>query len=463
MFTASGNRFAFVAVATGLAAVAWACAGPTAPQEDNPPLASATTATSVDETRAHPPVSDTAPAPARAPGPAGEPAEPDAEPDAEPAGREFAGRESAGREFAGREFISEVQLLYRVVACAGDLPIPEHLDAAVVGKHCQRLNRRKARYRKRYLERARAFLTGLHPEGLPDTLVYPFAGGDLISALVAFPGAREITTISLEMAGDPRRIQTADRTTLRQSLSVMSREIGGLLSSGSNTSKNLSSAHKNYLPALLSSFLMGLAVHDLEPVSARFFQLREDGSIHYMDDTDIEALVEKTAERLKYDWQDANFSVAFANVELHFRRRGASPDEPVRVHRHIAANLDDRHLQAGGAVLRHLQAKGKVALLTKGASYLLWRKSFSRVREYMLGHLYWMLSDSTGIPPRYARQAGMKQTTFGRFHGSLLNADDGHNEDFRALWRAQPRRRLGFRFGYVDNKSNAHIVLTEPQ
>ena len=43
---------------------------------------------------------------------------------------------------------------------------------------------------------------------MPKTVVYPFGGGDLLSALVAFPDATEITTISLEQAGDPRRLRT---------------------------------------------------------------------------------------------------------------------------------------------------------------------------------------------------------------------------------------------------------------
>ena len=362
----------------------------------------------------------------------------------------------------GRDFIDEINLLYRTVACAGEQPVPDHLDARVIDNHCRRLERRKARYRKRYLKDALPFLMALHPPDLPDVLVYPFAGGDLISALVAFPEAREITTLSLEHAGDPRRIQDIGKSKLSHSLSGISRRIGGLLSSGSNTSKNLSAAHKIHLPAQLSSFLIGLAVHDQVPVSARFFSLRDDGSIRYLDDADIQTLEKQRANRLKYDWEDADFSIAFSNIELHFRQRGAGAEAPVRIHRHIAANLDDKHLAKNPAVLRHLQAKGKVTILTKGASYLLWRDSFSRIRDYMLAHLAWMLSDSTGIPPRFARQASMKQTTLGRFRGSLLEADDQHNDDFRALWRSQPKRRLPFRFGYVDNHSNAHLLITAP-
>jgi hypothetical protein len=131
------------------------------------------------------------------------------------------------------------------------------------------------------------------------------------------------------------------------------------------------------------------------------------------------------------------------------------------VHRHIAANLNDPNLAKQPALLRHLEAKGRVTAMTKAASYLLWRPDFSTLRNYLLDNMELMLSDSTGIPPRYARAAGFQQKTYGRFNGSLLHASERHNDDFRALWQRQPFRRVSFRFGYVDNKSRPHLLLTQ--
>lgn len=362
----------------------------------------------------------------------------------------------------GRDFIEEARMLYRVVACAGTAPVPPHLDARVVDVHCKRMAPRKAQYQQRYGKTVREFIAALRPQGLPSVVVYPFGGGDLISALVAFPDAVEITTLSLEHAGDPRRIRALTVPELQGSLEALSLEIGGMLSVSSNTSKNLSDAHQNLLPGQLSSFLIGLAVHGYEPVRVRYFTLEDSGAIRYLGEAEIEAMDQTLARQLKHDWAAPNFSPAFSNVEIEFRPVGAAPDAPVRVHRHIAANLADVHLAKNPAVLAHLRAKGRVAAMTKGASYLLWRPEFSAIRDYLLASMAWMLSDSTGIPPRFARQAGMKQTTYGFFYGSFLGADETHNEDFRALWASQPRRRLPFRFGYVDASKRAHLLVTEP-
>ncbi len=100
-----------------------------------------------------------------------------------------------------------------------------------------------------------------------------------------------------------------------------------------------------------------------------------------------------------------------------------------------------------------------------GASYLVWRADFSRVRGYLLDHLAWMLSDSTGIPPAYARPAGMVQETYGYYTGAFLEGAQAnrHDDDFIELWKTQRRRSLPFRFGYVDKDKQAHLVVTRPR
>ena len=103
-------------------------------------------------------------------------------------------------------------------------------------------------------------------------------------------------------------------------------------------------------------------------------------------------------------------------------------------------------------------------MLTKGASYLLWRGDFSMIRNYMLDHLAWMLSDSTGIPPLFAEPAGMVQETYGTYTGAFLEGSSGTPQIrvHRAVAK-NPRNQLGFRFGYVDAAGAGHLVITRPK
>ncbi len=378
---------------------------------------------------------------------------------------------------AGADFIDDARLLYRVAAC-GDLdqPLPELLtqgDAVraakitkLVDRHCKAILDKMAAFRAQYFDKGRAWFDVVVPKDVPATVVYPFGGGDLLSALVAFPNATEITTMSLELSGDPRRLRTLDVGALDRSLGALRAEIGGLISVGSNTSENLSAQQNNDLPGQVSSFLLGLVAGGYEPVSMRYFTLEDTGEIHYLEQAEIEAIDQEAAahrpKSLKHDWAPPTFSHAFANVEIQYRRIG---DTTIRVHRHIGWNLGDPYLAKHPQVLRHLERKGKVTLLTKGASYLLWTGNFSLIRTYMLDHLAWMLSDSTGIPTRYAKAAGMVQETYGAYSGAFLEGSQvsPHDEAFIEMWRTQKRRRLPFRFGYVDKDKQAHLLVTRPK
>jgi hypothetical protein len=367
---------------------------------------------------------------------------------------------------AAADFTAEAKLLFRIAACgASDEPLPDHVDAAVVERHCKAIRKAMDRYRDRYFVGGRAFFDELVPDDAPGVVVYPFGGGDLISALAAFPDATEITTISLELSGDPRRITTLDRAALERSLSALRVELGGTLQVGSNTSENLSASQDNDLPAQVSSFLMGLAAGGYEPIGMRYLQLADDGSIDYLDADEIAVIDARAkARRRKGTWTSPNFSEAFAHVEIRYRKRD-DPSGVVRVHRHFGWNLGDDVLTREPQLLRHLEAKGKVTMLTKGASYLLWKPSFRMIRDYMLANLTWMLSDSTGIPPAYASAAGMIQDPYGSYTDAFLPHVQGtrHSSDFRKLWQDGPKRKLPFRFGYVDSEHRAHLVVTRPR
>jgi hypothetical protein len=373
----------------------------------------------------------------------------------------------------GVDFVDDAKLLYRIAACGGsDQPLPVDLtrsDAKVtekltkiVDRHCKKINEQLEKFRAQYFEKGRAWFDDVVPKTAPTTVVYPFGGGDLISALVAFPNATEITTISLEQSGDPRRLRKLTPAQIDSSLGALRVEIGGLISVGSNTSENLSAQQRNDLPGQVSSFLLGLVAAGFEPTAMRYFRFDDAGTIDYLDQGEIDALEAGKKQSLKHDWQSPSFSRAFANVEITYKKPG---ETTLRVHRHIGWNLGDDYMTKNPQLVRHLEKKGKVTLLTKGASYLLWRGDFSVIRNYMLDHLAWMLSDSTGIPPAYARTAGMIQETYGYYSGAFLEGsqESRHDAAFIELWRGQKRRKLPFRFGYVDKDKQAHVVVTRPK
>jgi hypothetical protein len=361
----------------------------------------------------------------------------------------------------GEDFAGDVRLLYRAVACGGDEPLPPAFEPAVA-EHCAWLLGVLEKYRDDYLQRATPFLVKLRPAGLPPSVVYPFGGGDLLSALLTYPDGLEYTTVSLEHVGDPRRIRDMDAARLKTSLAELRRRIKGLFAYAESTSENLMQMQKGDIPGQLAFTLVALAAHGYEPVGLRYFRIEPDGTLHYFSADEIEKEAGQRARRLNTVWVSPDFAPVFSDAELTFKPKGAGAEAPLRVHRHVAANLSDAALKKDAPVLRHLEGKGKVAAMTKAASYLLWAEGFSHIRDYLLGHMAFMISDSTGIPAADAQKAGFVLETYGRFNAPFLAARKAPGDDLVKLWADQPYRELPFRYGYPDRSGQNHLLVTRP-
>jgi len=364
---------------------------------------------------------------------------------------------------APADFVAEARVLMRVVTCQGDAPLPAGFDEPTHAAFCKKQQRSIAAARDGYLPVASRFLAKLRPAGLPTTVVYPFGGGDLLSALTTYPDATDLTTLSLEHAGDPRRLGAiTSKEQLADSLEMIRYTSWGLLNANDSKTENLMKGQRGEIPGQLAFFLSALAVHGYQPVSLRYFRIEKDGALHYFTPSEI-ALVEKEdAKLLRGKWTEPDFSVAFSNSELTFAKPGEAP----RVHRHIAWDLSDPAVRKTG-IIQWLEQKGPIAAMTKAASYLLWREDFSRVRNYLLSRMVFMISDSTGIPPRYASKAGFVQETYGTYEVSFLETSPALDAEFVALWKEQPRRPLPIRYGYIDGtkegdkyKGNVHLMVT---
>jgi hypothetical protein len=351
---------------------------------------------------------------------------------------------------AGALFTKEVQAAFRVAACAGDDSfIPAGVDKKMVDTHCSMLTSGYAEYKKEWIDVAGPFLAKLRPANLPTTVVYPFGGGDLVTALATFPAATELTTISLEIAGDIRGIMKTDNKRLTTELATLREHLGKLFLKAHSRTINLDIETRGAVPGEAAFTLAALAIHGFEPVTYRYFDFADDGSLHWLTEEDI-TKAEKAGKTGR--------GGPFANAEIRFTKKG----EPgVRILRHVAYDLSDANLKRFPQLMKHLDTKPKVAAMTKAASHLLWDDAnFSIIRDWLMGHTDWMISDTTGVPPRIAKKFGFEQNYYGQYEyaepfGTVNNKDmNEFHEKFKG------NAPINFRYGYPDNKSHGHIVVT---
>jgi hypothetical protein len=346
------------------------------------------------------------------------------------------------------DFIADAKELLIVGACADGTS--SKVKPEIVAAHCKTVRAAQDEYKKTWINVAREFFAKLVPATAPKTIVYPFAGGDLASALTVFPDADEITTLSLEPAGDARALGRLDEKQIKASLQQVASELAFLYrASFSRTMNMIDAMRAGKLPTQLIFSLSALWLHGYEPLSLRYFQLDKDGTIVYLTAADLEKIdkVKDVATHNRY----------FANVELRFRKPGSKHEQ---VYRHILANLDDAHIKASPAALKHLEKKGTVTGMTKAASYLLSFGDFATIRKYLMDHVTWMVSDTTGVPPEYGKPAGFDYEVWGEWVGANMAAGNGAvANQWRALFKSQPARELPFRFGYPDAKLHGHLVV----
>ena len=355
---------------------------------------------------------------------------------------------TAHADGAPHEFIADAKVLLVVGACADGAP-PETIKPELVAAHCKIVKKSQDDYKAGWMTEADAFFAAHVPKTVPKTVVYPFAGGDLSTALTVYPDADEITTLSLEPAGDPLDLGRLKEKELKSALATVEKEIGSLYKSNFSVTMNMIGAMRGgQLPTQLIFSLSALWLHGYEPTSLRYFKLTKDGDIQYLTDDDVTA-----AEKIK----DAGArNLKFANVEFRFHKKGSTHEQ---VYRHILANLDDAHIAKDPSALAHLEKKGHVAGMTKAASYLLTFDEFKKMRQYVIDHVDWMVSDSTGLAPTYGKAAGFEYETYGEFATSNMDAGKPIAPVWKKMFEEQPKRPIKFRFGYPDGKYRGHLII----
>ena len=101
--------------------------------------------------------------------------------------------------------------------------------------------------------------------------------------------------------------------------------------------------------------------------------------------------------------------------------------------------------------------------MTKAASYLLWRDDFVTIRDYLVAHSRFMLSDSTGVPVRYWKKTKCTVKTYGSFQASFLGTWQTFQDELKTEFETQPARNLPMRFGYPDGsvEKRSHLITVD--
>lgn len=102
------------------------------------------------------------------------------------------------------------------------------------------------------------------------------------------------------------------------------------------------------------------------------------------------------------------------------------------------------------------------ATLVKSASYLMHSDSFSKVRNWLLGHSSLIIQDDSGIPFR-AFDARWNVRLFGTYDGPIGLFKDKYQPDLAAAYQRTNTAPLGFAFGYAWQVQKGMLIQATPR
>jgi hypothetical protein len=186
------------------------------------------------------------------------------------------------------------------------------------------------------------------------------------------------------------------------------------------------------LPGHRVGWFVAFHILGYAPVTMRYFVLADDGTPSYVTNK-------------------------FANVELTFRKPGGR----LQTYRHIAADLSNAGLKKNPGLVAYFTTRAPFTAMTKASSFLMWESYFSTIRNLLLDHMVWMISDATAPLPEHAGPTGFEQIPYGTFTGpEPAFAGLEKAQVLVDLWKKSEPRDCPIRYGYSDEKRRAHLLIT---
>jgi hypothetical protein len=279
--------------------------------------------------------------------------------------------------------------------------------------------------------------------GACSTLMYPFAGPDILNALLFFPDCKRYVMFGLEQPGTLPPVDQLPPERLARLLDETRHALNDLL-------------ERNYF--ITSHMMTDTAAPELRGVlplmavilvrmQARIVSVRE------LEIDDAGQLVPR--QPAAKDRRPINA------LEVVFVR----PDHEPQTAIYFRAQAEDASIGKRPGVVAFLKEGAPYPTFLKSASYLLHGADFSIVRQIVLTHSRLVLEDDSGVPLRYFKSREWTVTYFGKYDKPVKDFNYGFQEDMAKIYAdGKAVKPLPFSFGYhwKDGASSVLLAVKHP-
>ncbi|MGZ5190188.1 MAG: hypothetical protein ACXWCZ_04155 [Flavisolibacter sp.] len=214
------------------------------------------------------------------------------------------------------------------------------------------------------------------------TLFYPFSGPDILHAQAFFPEADQYVLIGLEPVGSLPEFKREEIDSLDTYFSKVNTSLNAILKFSFFRTQSMKNDLKNEeVDGTLHLLFLFLKRTGNELCSAKPITMDSSGTVIYVNSfADLKKL--KTNTR---------------GVEIKF----VNDDKQLKSLYYFSLNAADGGLKANKGFMTYLKNMGTVNTYLKGASYLMHKNYFSKVRNVILDQSQHVVQDDSGIAFHY--------------------------------------------------------------
>ena len=281
------------------------------------------------------------------------------------------------------------------------------------------------------------------------TLMYPFAGPDILNAYQFFPKCDSYVLFGLEHLGTEPKLDRLSAAEGDRLVADVHEALSDLFTRHYFiTETMMSELTGSYVNGTLPVMLIMLARLDAHIMTVERLALTEKG---------LEAPAADSAQL-----PEAQRPVAALRVT--FVERGSQRPQSVVYFRAFAENDGLMKRPVVRAFLRHY---APVTTMLKSASYLLHDAQFSTIRADILQESTAILQDDSGMPFRILNTNAWRVTLYGRYTKPVPDFNYGYQKDLEQAYTAANPPELPFSYGYHWRDGHFGVMLalrnpTEP-
>jgi len=280
--------------------------------------------------------------------------------------------------------------------------------------------------------------------GACGTLMYPFAGPDILNALLFFPDCRRYVMFGLEQPGTLPLVDQLPPERLAQLLEETRHALNDLL-------------ERNYF--ITSHMMQDTAAQELRGVLPLMAVILVRLQAHIVSVRELE--ISDTGQLVPRQPPSKERRPVNA-LEVVF----AMPDRDPQTVVYFRAQAEDVAISKRPGVIAFLKQDAPYPTFLKSASYLLHGSDFSVVRQIILAHSRLVLEDDSGIPLRLFKASEWTVSYYGKYDKPVKDFNYGFQEDMARIFADEKAvKPLPFSFGYhwKDGASSVLLAVRHPQ